>query len=188
MKTAYLLVGTDGETIVDRLQKEQLVAELNGFFGEAQSVILGQFKGLSVAEATELRTKAREKNVNIRVTKNRLTRLALKDTAYEGLEEYLTGQTIMAWSSEDPVSAAKVMNDFAKANKKLELVAGAMGAKILDANGVKSLASMPSLDELRAKLIGTIKAPSQKVAAVTQAPAKKLAMVFKAYAEKGEAA
>ncbi len=173
---------------MDRLQKEQLVAELNGFFNEAESVVLGHLKGLTVAEATELRTKAREKNVNIRVTKNRLTRLALKDTAYEGLDEYFTGQTVMAWSSEDPVSAAKVMNDFAKANDTLDLVAGAMGAEILDVNAVKSLASMPSLDELRAKLIGTIKAPSQKVAAVTQAPAKKLAMVLKAYAEKGEAA
>ncbi|MFV0431766.1 MAG: 50S ribosomal protein L10 [Alphaproteobacteria bacterium] len=173
---------------MDRLQKEQLVAELNGFFGEAESVVIGHYQGLSVAEITELRAKAREHGASIRVTKNRLTRLALKDTPYEGLTDHFTGPTIMAWSDSDPVAAAKAMNSFAKDNNKLALVAGAMGTEVLDVNGVKALASMPSLDELRAKLIGTIQAPAQKVAAVSQAPAKKLAMVFKAYAEKGVAA
>ncbi len=173
---------------MDRLQKEQVVAELSGFFAEAESVVVGHYKGLTVSEVTELRSKARELGVSIRVTKNRLTRLALKDTPYEGLADHFTGPTIMAWSSADPVSAAKAMNDYAKANEKLALVAGGMGKEVLDVNGIKALASMPSLDELRAKLIGTINAPAQKLAAVSQAPAKKLAMVFKAYAEKGEAA
>lgn len=173
---------------MDRLQKEQLVAELSGFFTEAQSVVVGHYQGLTVAEITELRSKARELGVSIRVTKNRLTRLALKDTPYEGLSDHFTGPTVMAWSDADPVSAAKAMNNFAKDNKKFALIAGAMGNEVLDVDGVKALASMPSLDELRAKLIGTIQAPAQKMAAVTQAPAKKLAMVFKAYAEKGEAA
>lgn len=164
------------EKTVDRLQKEQLVEEFSGFFNEAQSVVIAHYKGLTVSEITELRLKARELNVNIRVTKNSLVRRALEGTPYEELQSQFSGQALMAWSSEDPVSAAKVIHKFAKDNDKLVIQGGAMlDEGLLDEAGVKALAAIPSLNELRAKMAATI-----------QAPAKKLALVFKAYSEKEE--
>jgi large subunit ribosomal protein L10 len=117
------------------------------------------------------------------VAKNRLAKLALKDTQYAGLEEYLVGPTALAWST-DPVAAAKAAVDFAKTNDRLEIVGGAMGSTQLDAAGVKALASMPSLDELRATIVGLVNAPATKVAQLVNAPASKLARVFGAYGTK----
>ena len=139
--------------------------------------------GLSVAQSTDLRQKMRDAGAAYKVTKNRLARIALKDTAYEPISEMLTGPCALA-TSGDPVAAAKVAVDFAKTNDKLEIVGGAMGSTLLDANGVKALASMPSLDQLRATLLGLIQAPATKLATVTQAPAAQLARVFNAYATK----
>lgn len=162
------------EKTVDRLKKEQVVEEFNGFFKEAQSVIIAQYKGLTVSEISELRSKARENSVNIRVTKNRLARRAIEGTEYEELKDHFSGQILMAWSDEDPVAPAKILNNYSKDNDKLELQSGFMlGEGLLDTAGVKALAAIPSLPELRAKMAATI-----------QAPAKKLALVFKAYAEK----
>ena len=128
----------------------------------------------------------RDAGATYKVAKNRLAKLALKDTPYVGLEDYLSGPTALA-SSVDPVAAAKAAVDFAKTNDKLEIVGGSMGGQLLDTNGVKALASMPSLDELRAKLVGLVNAPVTKVAQLATAPAAKLARVFGAYAAKDAA-
>lgn len=168
---------------MDRTQKAELVSELNTVFGEVGVVVVTRNLGLTVAQSTVLRQKMREAGASYKVAKNRLAKIALKDTDYEGIGDLLTGPTALA-TSGDPVAAAKVAVEFAKTNEKLEIVGGAMGTVVLDAEGVKALASMPSLDELRAKLVGLIQAPATKLATVTQAPAAQLARVFGAYASK----
>ena len=168
---------------MDRSQKAESVASLNASFAEAGVVVVTRNLGLTVAQSTVLRGKVREAGATYKVAKNRLAKLAIKDTSYEGIGELLTGPTAIA-ASVDPVAAAKAVVDFAKTNDKLEIVGGAMGATALDANGVKALATMPSLDELRAKIVGLLVAPATKLATVTQAPAAQLARVFGAYGAK----
>ena len=168
---------------MDRSQKADSVAQLNAVFNEVGVVVVTRNLGLSVGQSTALRGKMRDAGASYKVAKNRLAKLAIKDTAYAGLEEYLNGPTALAWST-DPVAAAKAAVDFAKTNDKLEIVGGAMGATVLDAAGVKALASMPSLDELRGKIVGLINAPATKVATLVNAPASKLARVFGAYGAK----
>ncbi len=168
---------------MDRSQKTDAVAQLNAVFNEAGVVVVTRNLGLTVAQSTELRSKMREAGASYKVAKNRLAKLALKDTDYSGIDEYLSGPTALAYS-EDPVSAAKVAVDFAKTNDKLEIVGGSMGAQQLDEAGVKALASLPSLDELRGKIVGLVNAPATKVAQVVNAPAAKLARVFGAYGAK----
>lgn len=165
---------------MDRSQKEELVASLHEVFKDANIVVISQYSGLTVTEMTALRTKMREVGASFKVTKNRLTRLALKDTEYESLGDLFTGPTAMAYS-EDPVAAAKASVEFAKGNDKLVVMGGAMGSVVLDAAGIKALASLPSLDQLRGKLIGLVQAPATKVAGVLQAPAGQLARVCGAY-------
>ena len=165
---------------MDRSQKSESVAQLNAVFNEAGVVVVTRNLGLSVANSTELRSKMREAGASYKVAKNRLAKLALKDTDYVGIEEYLSGPTALAYS-EDPVAAAKAAVDFAKTNDKLEIVGGSMGSQVLDEAGIKALASMPSLDELRGKIVGLVNAPATKVAQVVNAPANKLARVFGAY-------
>jgi len=168
---------------MDRSQKAESVAQLNAVFNEVGLVVVTRNLGLSVKQSTDLRSKMRDAGATYKVAKNRLARLALKDTQYEGLEEYLVGPTALAWSA-DPVAAAKAAVDFAKTNDKLEIVGGAMGSTQLNAEGVKALAAMPSLDELRAKIVGLVNAPATKVAQLVNAPAAKLARVFGAYGAK----
>ena len=168
---------------MDRSQKAESVSALNAVFNEVGVVVVTRNLGLSVAQSTALRSKMRDVGASYKVAKNRLARLALKDTQYEGLEEYLTGPTALAWST-DPVAAAKAAVEFAKTNDKLEIVGGAMGGTLLDANGIKALASMPSLDQLRATIVGLVNAPATKIAQVVNAPAAKLARVFGAYGAK----
>ena len=168
---------------MDRSQKAESVAALNAVFNEVSLVVVTRNLGLSVAQSTALRTKMRDAGASYKVAKNRLAKLALKDTQYAGLEEYLIGPIALAWSA-DPVAAAKAAVDFAKTNDKLEIVGGAMGGTQLDAAGIKALASMPSLDELRAKIVGLVNAPATKVAQLVNAPAAKLARVFGAYGAK----
>ncbi|WP_336959679.1 50S ribosomal protein L10 [Sphingobium aquiterrae] len=168
---------------MDRNQKADVVSALNATFAELGVVVVTRNLGMTVAQSTVLRQKMRDAGATFKVTKNRLARIALKDTQYEQISSMLTGPIALA-SSADPVAAAKVAIEFAKTNDKLEIVGGAMGEMLLDAEGVKALASMPSLDELRAKLVGLIVAPATKLATVTQAPAAQLARVFNAYAEK----
>ncbi len=168
---------------MDRSQKADSVAQLSAAFAEAGVVVITRNLGLSVAQSTDLRSKMRDAGATYKVAKNRLAKLALKDTDYTGLEEHLTGPTALAYST-DPVAAAKAVVDFAKTTDKLEIVGGSMGSTALDADGVKALASMPSLDELRGKIVGLVNAPATKVVQLVNAPASKLARVFGAYAAK----
>ena len=136
---------------------------------------------------TSLRAEMRAAGASLKVAKNRLARLALEGSEIESIGEYLSGPTVLGYS-EDPVAAAKVLVKFAKKNEKLEVLGGAMGSTALDLAGVKALAELPSLDELRGKLVGLLQAPAGKLASVTQAPAGQLARVFGAYGSQGEAA
>ena len=167
---------------MDRSQKAESVASLNAVFNEVGVVVITRNLGLTVAQSTQLRTKIREAGASYKVAKNRLAKLAIQDTDYAGIGDLLTGPTAIA-ASVDPVAAAKVVVEFAKTNDKLEIVGGSMGAQVLTPEGVKALASMPSLDELRAKLIGLVQAPATKIAQLSTAPAAKLARVFGAYAK-----
>jgi len=171
---------------MDRSQKAESVAQLNAVFNESGVVVVTRNLGLSVAQSTALRSKMRDAGASYKVAKNRLARLALKDTDYAGLDDLLTGPTALAYSV-DPIAAAKAAVDFAKTNDKLEIVGGSMGATLLDAEGVKALASMPSLDELRGRIVGLVNAPATKLAQLTTAPAAKLARVFAAYGDKDAA-
>ena len=171
---------------MDRAQKSELVAELNRTFSEVGVVVVTRILGLTVAQSTVLRGKMREAGASYKVAKNRLAKIAIEGTPYAGLSDLLTGPTGIA-SSSDPVAAAKVAVDFAKANDKFEIVGGAMGDVLLDVDGVKALAALPSLDELRAKIVGLVQAPATKVVQVVQAPAGQLARVFGAYAAKDAA-
>jgi large subunit ribosomal protein L10 len=168
---------------MDRNEKSELVAELNRTFSETSVVIVTRNLGLTVAQSTALRTKMREAGARYKVAKNRLARIAVEGTPYSTLGDLLTGPTALS-TSTDPVAPAKVAVEFAKTNDKLEIVGGQMGTTILDADGVKALATMPSLDELRAKIVGLIVAPATKLATITQAPAAQIARVLAAYAEK----
>lgn len=168
---------------MDRSQKADSVAYLNGLFNQAGAVVVTRNLGMTVAQTTALRTKIREAGATYKVAKNRLAKLAIQDTDYVGIGDLFTGPTAIAASS-DPVAAAKVIVEFAKTCDRIEILGGGMATMVLDVNGIKALATMPSLDELRAKLIGLIQAPATKIAQVITAPAGKLARVFAAYAEK----
>ncbi|MGB0697574.1 MAG: 50S ribosomal protein L10 [Rhodospirillaceae bacterium] len=172
---------------MNREEKKELVEDLTGLFSDIQVCVLTHYKGMTVKELEELRGQMREADAQFRVVKNRITRLALKDSAFEGLSDMFTGPVAIAVSA-DPVAAAKVVVDYAKKNEKLVILGGAMQGQILDVNGVEALAKMPSLDELRAKLVGMINTPATRIAGVVQAPAGQLARVLNAYATKDEAA
>ena len=168
---------------MDRAQKAAAVADLKQTFSEVGVVVVTRNLGLTVAQSTQLRTKMRDAGASYKVSKNKLAKIALDGTDYLSLGDMLTGPVGLA-SSIDPVAAAKVVVEFAKTNDKLEIVGGAMGATALNVEGVKALATLPSLDELRAKIVGLIQAPAQKLASITQAPAGQLARVFGAYGAK----
>ena len=168
---------------MDRSQKADAVASLNATFNEVGVVVITRNLGMTVAQSTALRGKVRDAGATYKVAKNSLAKLAAKDTVYEGISDLLTGPTAIA-SSVDPVAAAKAVVDFAKTTDKIEIVGGSLGSVVLNADGIKALATMPSLDEMRAKLIGLIQAPATKIAQLTTAPAAKLARVFQAYADK----
>jgi large subunit ribosomal protein L10 len=172
---------------VDRAEKSELVTSLNEVFSDTGVVVVAHYSGLSVADMTALRARMREAGASVRVAKNRLVKLALKGTDAETIADLFKGPTVIAYS-KDPVTAPKVAADFAKTNEKLVILGGAMGRTSLDPDGVKALASLPSLDELRGKLVGLIAAPATKVAQVLAAPAGQVARVVGAYAAKSEAA
>lgn len=169
---------------MDRAQKQEVVADLHQAFQGAQSVVVSHYTGLTAGEATALRNTMRDAGARFRVTKNRLTKLALKDTPYEGLTDLFTGPTAIAWS-DDPVAAAKATNQFAKSSDHLIILGGGLGPDRLDADAIKALADMPSLDELRGTIVGLLQAPATKIAGVLQAPAGQLARVFGAYGQSG---
>lgn len=172
---------------MNREQKQELVSELHQLFGEVSTVVVAHYSGLTVAEMENLRKQMRAAGASFRVTKNRLTRLALDGTKFDSIGDLLTGPTGIAVSA-DPVAAAKAMVDFAKTNQKLVILGGNMNGAALNSDGVKALATMPSLDELRAKLVGMIQTPGTRIATVLSQPGAGLARVLNAYATKGEAA
>jgi large subunit ribosomal protein L10 len=170
---------------ISRVQKEQEVEQLKKRFDEVETVVVVHNNGLTVKQMSELRANLRAEGASFKVTKNTLAKRALPGTKFEALADLFTGPTGVA-SSQDPVAAAKIVHKFAKDNEDLVILGGAMGANVLDAQGVEALAKMPSLDELRAKLVGLLQAPAAKVVGVLQAPAGQLARVTGAYAAKGE--
>lgn len=169
---------------MDRAQKKEWVADANGFFGGAEIVIVTHYQGLTVAEVSELRDQVRQAGAGFKVTKNRLAKLAVKGTRYESLADMFTGPTAVAYA-DDPVAAAKVIAEFAKKNEKLVMLGGAFGEQTLDQAGIKQLATLPSLDELRGKIVALLNTPATRMAGVLQAPAGQLARVFGAYGAQG---
>jgi large subunit ribosomal protein L10 len=171
---------------VDRTEKREFVATLAQVFAETSMVVVTQNKGLTVTEVTDLRRKMRAAGATFKVAKNRLAFLALDGTRFDGIAPMLKGPTALAWS-KDPVAVAKAAVEFAKTNEKFVVIGGALGTQTLDVSGIKALAELPSLDELRARLVGMIQTPATRIAGVLQAPAGQLARVFGAYAKKDEA-
>lgn len=168
---------------MDRHQKNSLISSLKDEFESVVTVVVAHYAGLTVADMSDLRCKMREAGGSIKVVKNRLAKIASEGTSKEDLKSVLTGQTLMALS-KDPIAAARVINDYAKQNNKLIIVGGVYEEQFLDVDSVKNLATMPSLDELRGKIVGLLCAPATKVAGVTAAPAGQLARVIRAYADK----
>ncbi len=172
---------------MDRAEKRELVTGLNEAFSNAGSVVVAHYAGITVAQMNDLRSKMRAAGGTVKVAKNRLARIALQGTESEGIIHLFKGQTLVAYS-DDPIAAPKVASDFAKGNDRLVILGGSMGTTALNADGVKALATLPSLDELRARLVGMIATPATRIAQVVNAPAAQLARVFGAYARKDEAA
>ena len=168
---------------MDRSQKADTVAALNATFNEVGVVVITRNLGMTVAQSTALRLKMRDAGASFKVSKNSLAKLAIANTDYAGISDMLTGPVALG-TSVDPVAAAKIAVEFAKTNDKLEIVGGAMGSLVLNQDGIKALAALPSLDELRSKLVGLVQAPATKLAQLATAPAAKLARVFGAYATK----
>jgi large subunit ribosomal protein L10 len=171
---------------MDRAQKAELVDDLKQVFNETSVVVVTRNLGMTVAQSTALRIRMRDAGASYKVSKNRLALIALEGTQYAGISTLLSGPTALA-TSADPVAAAKVAVDFAKTTDRFEIVGGAMGDTILDLSGVKALAELPSLDELRARIVGLIQAPATKIARTISEPGAMLARVFGAYAAKENA-
>ena len=171
---------------VDRAAKKEMVTELNGVFKASSVVVVAHYAGLTVADMQLLRRQMKQAGASVKVAKNRLAKIALDGTDAAAVAPLLKGPTVIAYSG-DPVAAPKVAIDFAKGREKFVILGGAMGKTALDPNGVKALASLPSLDELRAKIVGLLVAPATKIAQLTNAPAAKLARVVQAYADKSQA-
>jgi large subunit ribosomal protein L10 len=172
--------------LVDRAAKSELVGALGEVFKTTKVVVVAHYSGLTVAQMQNLRRQMKHAGASVRVAKNRLAKIALEGTDVASIGSLLKGPTVIAYS-DDPVGASKVAVDFAKAHEKFVILGGAMGKTVLDPNGVKALAALPSLDELRAKIVGLIQGPATKIAQVINAPAAKMARVIQAYANKGQA-
>jgi len=172
---------------VERAAKKQAIDDLNGVFKSTNVAIVAHYSGLTVAQMQVLRRQMKQAGAAVKVSKNRLAKIALEGTDVVSIGSLLKGPTVIA-TSDDPVAAPKVAVEFARTNERFVILGGAMGTTVLNLDGVKALASLPSLDELRGKLVGLIVAPATKLAQLTNAPAAKLARVVQAYASKGEAA
>jgi len=171
---------------VDRAAKAESITELSGVFKASNVVVVAHYSGLSVAQMQILRKQMRQAGASVKVAKNRLAKIALKETNAAVIAPLLKGPTVLAYSG-DPVAAPKAAIDFAKANEQFVILGGSMGNTALDPNGIKALALLPSLDELRAKIVGLIQAPATKLAQLANAPAAKVARVVGAYAAKDAA-
>ncbi|BBF93109.1 50S ribosomal protein L10 [Blastochloris tepida] len=172
---------------MDRAEKKVVVESLNEVFKASGVVVVAHYSGLTVAQLQNLRKQMKKAGASVKVAKNRLAKIALEGTDVATIAPLLKGPTLIAYS-DDPVAAPKAALDFAKAHDKFVILGGAMGKTALNADGVKALASLPSLDELRAKLVGVLQAPATKFAQLSKEPSAKMARLLKAYAEKREAA
>ena len=172
---------------MERAEKSATVATLNRMFKDIGTVVVAHYAGLTVADMTSLRGRMRAAGGGVKVAKNSLVKLALEGTDVAHIADLFTGPTVIAFS-KDPVAAAKVSVDFAKSNEKLIILGGAFGRTSLNPDGVKALAAMPSLDELRARLVGMIQTPATRIATIVAAPAAQIARVVGAHARKSEAA
>ena len=168
---------------MDRAQKEAVVEELGQIFSDSGVVVVAHYTGLTVAEMTDFRRRMKAAGGAVRVAKNRLAKIALEGTPSASIAEYLEGQTVIAYS-EDPVAAAKVVEDFVKDNEKLVVLGGAMGENALDRAGVKAVAAMPSREELIASIVGCIAAPASNIAGAIGAPASNIASILSTIEEK----
>ena len=171
---------------MDRAEKKEAVAALHDVFAKTSVVVVAHYSGLTVAQMQRLRKQMKAAGASVRVAKNRLAQIALKGTDVASIRPLLKGPTLIAHSA-DPVAAAKAAVAFARDNERFVLLGGAMGKTALDVEGVKALATLPSLDELRAKLVGLVTAPATKLAQLANAPAAQLARVIAAYAAKDAA-
>ena len=171
---------------MDRAEKKEFVSSLHDVFTKTSVVVVAHYSGLTVAQMQKLRKEMKANGATVQVAKNRLARIALDGSDVASIAPLMKGPTLIAYS-DDPVAAPKVAVAFAKDHDKFVILGGAMGKTSLNQDGVKALATMPSLDEMRAKLIGLIQAPATKIAQLSTAPAAKLARVFKAYADKDAA-
>ena len=168
---------------MDKTEKTAVVEELKGVFANAGSLVVAHYSGMTVSQMNDLRGRMRSAGASFKVAKNRLAVRALQGTAVEGISHLFKGPTGIAFS-KDPVASAKVAVAYAKDNDKLVILGGSVGTTALDANGVKALATLPSLDELRGKIVGLLVAPATKIAGIVQAPAGQLARVIGAYSKK----
>ena len=168
---------------MERAEKREVVTALHDVFAKTGVVVVAHYAGLTVAQITKLRSEMRSAGGQVKVAKNRLVKLALEGTDAKGIADLLKGPTCLAFS-EDPVAAPKIAFNFAKANEKFVILGGSMGRTVLDAKGVNSLADLPSLDELRGKLIGLLQAPASKLARTLNEPGAQLARVVGAYGNK----
>ena len=164
---------------MNRSEKAELIETLQSTFNASSTIVVAHQVGMTVVESSDLRGKMRDAGAGLKVTKNRIAKLALKGTRYEDLDSIFTGPTIVG-TSEDPVAAARILVEYAEGNPKITIIGGSMDGKTLDKAGVEALAKMPSLSELRGKLVGLVQAPAAKIARVMQAPAGKMARVIKA--------
>ena len=169
---------------MDRGQKEELVASMHQTFEDSAMVVVTHYSGLTVAEIGALRSQMRAAGASFKVTKNRLTRRAIDGTQFSPLRDMFTGPTAIAYS-DDPVAPAKIAVKFSKSNDKLVILGGALGEKILDVDGIKALASLPGLDELRSKIVSMISTPGTRVAGILQAPGGQIARVIAAKTSEG---
>ena len=172
---------------MDRAQKEKVVEELGQIFESSGVVVVSHYVGLTVAEMQDLRARAREVGGSVRVAKNRLAKIALEGKPCESMSDLLTGMTVLTYS-EDPVAAAKVAEDYAKENKKFEILGGAMGENVLDRAGVEAVSKMPSREELIASIVGCIGAPASNIAGAIGAPASNIASILSTIEENQDAA
>jgi large subunit ribosomal protein L10 len=168
---------------LDRTEKREFVSALASVLADTSIVVVTRNAGLTVAEATELRRRMRAAGATFKVAKNRLATLALDGTQFEGIKPLLKGPTALAWA-RDPVAVAKTAVEFARTNERFVVLGGAIGGQTLDAAGVKALSELPSLEALRARLLGLVVAPATRIAGVLQAPGGQLARVLAAFAAK----
>ena len=162
--------------MMNKEQKKQYIDEMTTHFDKSEAVIVAHYQGLTVSQLDDLRKQMREHGIKFKITKNRITKIALEKTRCKDLSNLFTGPTAVALS-EDAITSAKILTKFSKENESLKILGGIMGSEVLDLAGVKNVATLPSLDEARAKIVGILRSPAQKIASILLAPASKIAIL-----------